>query len=120
SSLPAGAARSLGGAAAHANPARLAKLPPPIHATYVHAFTNALGTVFTVAAAVAAFAFLLSWLLPQEPLRDTVTAEGSGITESFAVPRSTDSLAEASRALSALIGRDRRRQLVEQLAERAD
>jgi EmrB/QacA subfamily drug resistance transporter len=120
SSLSATAAGSLGGGAARANPAALAKLPPAIHATYVHAFTNALGTVFTVATAVAAFAFLLSWLLPQQPLRDSVAAESSGITESFAVPRPTDSLAEASRALSTTIGRDRRRQLVEQLAERAD
>jgi EmrB/QacA subfamily drug resistance transporter len=119
SSLPAGAARSLGGSSASANPAALDRLPPAVHHVYVTAFANALGTVFTVAAAVAAFAFLLSWALPQRRLRDSVTASGSGITESFAVPRPTDSLAEASRALATLIGRERRRQFVELLAQRA-
>jgi EmrB/QacA subfamily drug resistance transporter len=106
------------GGLAHANPASLSKLPGPVHAAYIGAFTNALGTVFAVAAGVAAIAFLLSWLLPERPLRESVAA-GSGIGESFAVPKHTDSLAEISRALSAVIGREERRRLVEQLAERA-
>jgi len=75
--------------------------------------------VFLVATAVAAAAFVISWLLPQKPLRDSVAADSSGITETFAVPRPTASIAEASRALSVLIGRERRKQLVERLAERA-
>jgi hypothetical protein len=118
SSLPAGAARGLGGAAGRANPAAIAKLPPPIHTAYLNAFANALGTVFAVAAAIAAAAFLLSWLIEQRPLRESVSA-GAGIGESFAIPKQTDSLAEASRALTVLIGRERRRELVERLAERA-
>ena len=73
-------------APAGANPAALAKLPPTIHHLYINAFTNALSTVFVVAAAVAAVAFVLSWLLPQKPLRDSVSADSSGITEAFAVP----------------------------------
>ncbi|HEY3725862.1 MAG TPA: MFS transporter [Solirubrobacteraceae bacterium] len=117
--LPTSAARSVGGGLTHANPAALDRLPPTVHHIYINAFTNALSTVFTVAAAIAAFAFLLSWVLPQRRLRDSVTASGSGITESFAVPRPTGSLAEASRALATVIGRDRRRQLIEQLAQRA-
>jgi hypothetical protein len=118
SSLPAAAKRSLGGASVNVNTAKLAKLPPAIHATYLNAFTSALDTVFVVAAVVAAASFLLSWLLEQRPLRDSVAA-GSGIGESFAVPKHTDSLAEAARALTVLVGRDRRRRLVERLAERA-
>jgi EmrB/QacA subfamily drug resistance transporter len=118
SSLPAGAAGHLGSASAQANPAAIAKLPPPVHAAYVNAFANALGTVFAVAAGIAAVAFLLSWLLQQRPLRESVTA-GAGIGESFAVPKHTDSLAEASRALTVLIGREGRRELVQRLAERA-
>jgi EmrB/QacA subfamily drug resistance transporter len=106
------------GSLVHANPAALAKLPPPIHDAYVTAFTNALGTVFVVAACVAAFAFLLSWLLPQRPLRDSVAA-GAGIGESFAVPKHTDSQAEIARALSLLVGREERRRMVEQWAARA-
>jgi DNA-binding MarR family transcriptional regulator len=74
--------------------------------------------VFVVAAAVAAVAFLLSWGLQQRPLRDSVAA-GTGIGESFAMPKPTDSLAEASRALTVLVGRAGRRELVEHLAQRA-
>jgi EmrB/QacA subfamily drug resistance transporter len=118
SALPAGAKGALGGSVGQANPAALEKLPAPIHAAYIAAFTNALGTVFVVAAVVAGVAFLLSWALPQRRLRETVAA-GSGIGESFAIPKHTDSLAEASRALTVLIGRDRRKLFVEQIAERA-
>jgi hypothetical protein len=118
SSLPPGAKSSLGGGGVSLNTAKLAKLPPAIHTTYINAFTTALSTVFEVAAVVARVAFLLSWLLEQRPLRDTIAA-ASGIGESFAMPKNTDPLAEASRALTTLIGRDQRRQLVERLADRA-
>jgi EmrB/QacA subfamily drug resistance transporter len=100
------------------NPAALKRLPTRVHDAYLHAFTNALSTVFIVAACVAAVAFLLSWALEQRPLRETVAAS-TGIGESFAAPRPADSLAEASRAMSVLIGREGRRELVAQLVERA-
>jgi DNA-binding MarR family transcriptional regulator len=115
-SLPASAAHGLG--AANANPQAIDKLPTALHTTYIHAFTNALGTVFTVAAGVALVAFLLSWLLPERPLRETVV-DGSGVGESFAVPKSGDSLAEAARALTVALGREDRRRAVELLAQRA-
>jgi DNA-binding MarR family transcriptional regulator len=100
------------------NPAALKRLPVPLHEAYLTAFTNALSTVFIVAACVAAVAFLFSWALEQRPLRETVTAS-TGIGESFAAPRPTDSLAEASRAMSVLIGREGRRELVARLVQRA-
>ncbi len=115
--LPAGAASKVSGGL-QANPKALAKLPAPVHTAYVTSFTHALSTVFEVAAGVAAFAFLLSWALEQRPLRDTVAA-GSGVGESFAVPKDTDSLAEASRALSSVVGREGRRELVAQITARA-
>ncbi|MGZ4323393.1 MAG: EmrB/QacA family drug resistance transporter, partial [Solirubrobacteraceae bacterium] len=115
-SLPASAAHGLG--AANANPQAIDKLPPALHTAYIHAFTNALGTVFEVAAGVAVVAFLLSWLLPERPLRETIAA-GSGVGESFAVPKSGDSLAEAARALTVALGREDRRRAVELLAQRA-
>jgi EmrB/QacA subfamily drug resistance transporter len=119
-SLPAAAKGSLGsGGNVTLNTAKLAELPAPIHTIYVDSFTNALSTVFVVAAVVAAAAFVLSWLLPERPLRDSVAAGSSGIGESFAAPKHTDSLAEAARALTTLVGRDRRRQWVEAMAERA-
>ncbi len=106
------------GGLAHASPAALDKLPPPLHTAYIHAFTNALGTVFVVAAGVCAVAFVLSWALEQLPLRDSVVA-GAGIGESFAVPKHTDSLSEIGRSLAVLLGREERRRLVERLAELA-
>ncbi len=112
------AAGSSPGTGASLNPAALKRLPAPLHEAYLTAFTNALSTVFTVAAVVAAVAFVLSWALEQRPLRETV-AGATGVGESFAAPRHTDSLAEASRALSVVVGRDRRRELVAGLAERA-
>jgi EmrB/QacA subfamily drug resistance transporter len=115
--LPASAAGSVG-TGAGLNTAALRRLPGPLHADYLTAFTHALSTVFEVAAGIAAIAFLLSWALEQRPLRDTVAA-ASGVGESFAAPRHTDSLAEASRALSVTVGRDRRRQIVAALAQRA-
>ena len=115
--LPRSAAGSLG-TGSSLNPASLKRLPVPLHDAYLTAFTNALSTVFIVAACVAAVAFVLSWALEQRPLRETVTAS-TGIGESFAAPRPTDSLAEASRAMSVLIGREGRRELVAQLVERA-
>ncbi len=118
SALPPSATKGLGGNIAHANPAALAKLPPGAHADYIHAFANALDTVFLVAAGVAAFAFLLSWALEERPLRDTVAA-ASGVGESFAAPKQGDSLSEAARALTVTIGREDRRRMVEVLAARA-
>jgi DNA-binding MarR family transcriptional regulator len=118
SALPRSGARGSLGTGAGLNTAALKKLPVPIHDAYLTAFTNALSTVFVVAACVAAVAFLLSWLLEERPLRETVTAS-TGIGESFAAPKSTDSLAEASRAMSVLIGREGRRELVARLVERA-
>ncbi|HWC85585.1 MAG TPA: MFS transporter [Solirubrobacteraceae bacterium] len=100
------------------NPAALKKLPPTIHDAYIHAFTNALTPVFLVAAGASALAFLLSFALEQRPLRDSVTA-ASGIGESFAVPKHTDSLAEISRALGVLLGREGRRRVVARLAQEA-
>jgi DNA-binding MarR family transcriptional regulator len=118
SALPRTATGSLG-TGTGLNTATLKRLPAPLHTAYLTAFTNALSTVFEVAAGVAAVAFLLSWALEQRPLRDTVAA-ASGVGESFAAPRPTDSLAEASRALSVVVGREQRRALVAALARRAD
>jgi EmrB/QacA subfamily drug resistance transporter len=120
SALPPSASKAAGAlsSASHLSTAAVKKLPPAEHAAYLGAFTNALTTVFLVAAVVAAVAFLLSWALQQRPLRESATAS-TGVGETFAMPRDTDSLAEASRALSVLVGREGRRRLVQRLAERA-
>ncbi|HEY1596593.1 MAG TPA: MFS transporter [Thermoleophilaceae bacterium] len=96
------------------SPDQLSRLPAAAHDAYVHAFTNALSTVFEVAAGVAAVGFVLSLFLPDKGLRDTVQAAGT--QEHFAVPRANDSFAEVERALSVLAQRDVRKRLYEQLA----
>ena len=100
------------------NPASLKRLPAPVHHVYIVSFTHALDRVFLVAAVIAAAAFVLSWLLQQKPLRGTAEAS-AGLSETFAAPKPPDSLAELSRALSVLLGRDGRKHLVEQIAARA-
>ncbi len=63
-------------------------------------------------------AFVLSWMLPDRTLRETATAS-TGVGEAFATPRQIQSEAEAARALSVLIGREKRRKLVANIAARA-
>ncbi len=107
---------------ASGNPTEIHKLPPQVHDVYLSAYTQALDHVFLVAAFVAAGAFVLSWFLKQLPLRETVSSGagvGERIGESFAAPKPSDSGTELIRALSVLLGRDERRHLVEQMADRA-
>jgi EmrB/QacA subfamily drug resistance transporter len=104
-------------ASGNVDPAALAKLPSAAHGGYIHAFTGSLNTVFLVAAAIGVLAFALSWLITELPLRETVATAGVG--ETFAVPKSGDSLDEISRGLGVLVRRDHARHLIEQIAARA-
>ena len=70
-----------------------------------------LSTVFLVGAVILAVAFLLSWLVEERPLRQTV--EGAGVGEAFATPSSGDSLRELTRELARLVGRRRSEAFVE-------
>jgi EmrB/QacA subfamily drug resistance transporter len=53
------------------SPAAVAHLAPAVHAGYVQAVSAALHPVFVVAAIVAVFSFLLTFLLREVPLRDS-------------------------------------------------
>ena len=46
-------------------------LPPSLHDAYVRAVAESLHPVFVTAAVITIFAFLLTWLLREVPLRDT-------------------------------------------------
>ena len=109
-----GAVAAAGQQQGRLSPAQLHQLPAAARAMYVHAFTNALGDVFLVAAGVAALGFLIALVLPDAQLRDTVQAAGP--QEHFAMPRDDDTLAEIERVLSVLASRDVRRRLYERLA----
>ena len=86
--LPAGAAHANTGSTV--NPKEIAGLPPLLRDGYLHAFTNALSTVFLVASAFAIVAFALSWFIRQLPLRETVASPD--MADTFASPRGADSL----------------------------
>jgi hypothetical protein len=98
-----------------ANPAAIQQLPPAIRDTYTGAFSDSLSTVFVVAAAILAVAFLLSWLIEERPLRQTV--ETTGVGEAFATPSSGDSLRELTRELARLVGRERTRAYIERTVD---
>jgi EmrB/QacA subfamily drug resistance transporter len=113
----AGAVPAAGQQQGRLSPTQLRELPPAAHDAYVNAFTNALSSVFLVAAFIAVAAFLLSLALPDRKLRDTV--EAAGPREHFAMPRGDDSVAQIESALSVLARRDVRRRLYERLAQEA-
>jgi DNA-binding MarR family transcriptional regulator len=80
--------------------------------------------VFAVATGVALVGFLLTWLLPERPLRATISAEateGGGLVgEAFAMPVNADSLAELRRGLASLANREAQRQYMETLVREAN
>jgi DNA-binding MarR family transcriptional regulator len=92
-------------------------LPPAVHSEVVHAYALSLSTVFLVAVPIAALAFVLSWLLPEVPMRTTTQATDVGQT--FAMPTARSSQEEIERALHVLASRDSLDQLYRRLAARA-
>jgi DNA-binding MarR family transcriptional regulator len=111
-SLPPGS--SAGGISENLSPAELQQLPEAVRDGFLGAYSDAIGQVFLIAAAIMAVAFLLSWLLQEHPLRQTMP--DTTIGDSFAMPTADDSLAVIARGLATLGRRDVQRQfLVESL-----
>ena len=100
------------------DPSSVERLPAAVRDGYTSAFTDALSTVFLVAAAIVLVAFLLSWLIEERPLRQTV--ETAGVGEAFASPKSGDSLHELTRELARLVGRERTRAFIERTVDAAE
>ena len=91
--------------------------------TRADAIAAAMRSVFGAAALVAAAGAILTWFIPQTPLRETLAAGASDVGkesgEAFALPstdRSDDALA---RGLSILADRDVRRRYVAEIVRRA-
>jgi len=99
------------------DPSALTRLPAAIRDVFTGAFTDALSTVFLVAAAIVFVAFVLSWLIEERPLRETV--ETAGVGEAFAHPTSGDSLQELTRELAVLVGRERVQRFIERTVDAA-
>ena len=111
--FPAGAGGA-GVASGQVQPGQVAALPDAVKVPYLHAFTDALDTVFLAAAGIAVLAFALSWFIQERPLRETVTTDGVG--EAFASPRPADSLGDIAASLSRLAGRDKTRAFIAEVA----
>jgi EmrB/QacA subfamily drug resistance transporter len=99
-----------------ASPAVLAKLPPPIHAAIVFAYSASIRTVFLAAIPVGAIAFVLTWTLRELPLRRTSTAvDQADRLAPTARPTIRTSEEEMRRAVSILFARERRHEIYSQL-----
>jgi EmrB/QacA subfamily drug resistance transporter len=87
------------------------------------AMAGAIQAVFTVAMIVAALGAILTWLLPEQPLRRTVAAAaadpGYEAGEAFAMAAEQKSDDALVRGLAILADRDVRRAYVASIAERA-
>lgn len=106
------------------NPETMGQLSPTLRAIYVEAFSVSLGTVFVVATAIALVGFLLTWIIPERPLRQTVAAasgsHGVGeVGEAFAMPADARSETYVLRGLAALADRDLQRRHIERIVQRA-
>jgi EmrB/QacA subfamily drug resistance transporter len=99
-------------------PSQVQALPAPLHDAYIGAFVDSFSAVFLIAACVVAVAFVASWFLKELPLRQTI--EETGLDNTFAAPRDTDSLDEITRQLAHLVGRDRTRRFIESVIDEAD
>jgi MFS family permease len=107
-------------AATGASPAVLEHLPPAVHAGYISGYAASLHTVFLWAVPVGAVAFLLSWTVKDIPLRATAgSADPADTLAPTSRPTVRTSDQEMERALTVLLGRDRRRQIYQGLVTAA-
>ena len=73
--LPHAVTAKLGGGV-HLNPEQAKRMPPTVHADFLHAFANSLHGVFLFGMALALVPFVLSWFLKEVPLRATLSPTG--------------------------------------------
>jgi EmrB/QacA subfamily drug resistance transporter len=102
----------------------LGQLPPALRAPYAAAITGASDRVFIVAAAICAVGFLITWLMPERPLRATIASAaanpGEEAAEAFAKPMDVEAVAaQMYAALARLADRDVQREHIRQIVERA-
>jgi EmrB/QacA subfamily drug resistance transporter len=69
------------GAGANVSPRAIAALDPGVRALYTAGFTYSLDTIFFVATFVGFAGFVMAWLLPEKPLRETVAARAGAVNE---------------------------------------
>ena len=105
------------------SPHEIAQLSPQLQAVYVGAFTTSLNTVFLVAMVIAFIGFILTWMVPEVPLRATVAASAGDVgreaEELFPMPSDASSLLRVERLLSVAASRDVQRSYIRRVVERA-
>ena len=102
----------------------LTRLPAATRAAYTAAFTGALNTVFFVAAVVCAIGVVLSFFLPEHPLRTTIAEvagdvgdEAAGAFARPSGPRGAER--QLQEALGRLADRDVQREHIARIVQRA-
>jgi EmrB/QacA subfamily drug resistance transporter len=104
-------------------PQGLADMEPAIRALYIEGFTSALSVVFLSATVVAGIGFLLTWLVPELPLRHTIAAVAKDIgreaEELFPMPTDASSVDRLERSLSLIASHDTRREYIERVVAKA-
>ena len=100
------------------NPALLHQLSAPVRAAVVHGVASTIQEVFLIATPIAAGAFLLSWLLPEVELRQTVRPAAEA-GDGYGVPEDRTSVQELELALERVARRENRTLLYRSLAEGA-
>ena len=115
-SLPAQLQQVLGGGGRLTGD-QVEALPELARVAYQQAYVDALSPVFLAAAVVALAGFLLSWRLPEQPLRETARTS-RGLEDGLAAPRSATSLAELDRQLSLATTREARMEFHEKVGRR--
>ncbi|HEU4565713.1 MAG TPA: MFS transporter [Gemmatimonadaceae bacterium] len=105
------------------SPQMLAQLPPALREIYVTGFTAALSTVFITAMVVALLGFVLTWFVPERPLRESITATagdvGAETGEIFPMPTDASSVSALERALSLMASRDVKREYIAHVVARS-
>ncbi|MGW5681206.1 MFS transporter [Nonomuraea sp. NPDC003754] len=101
-----------------ADPTIVQRLPPALAADFLHIYADAISSVFAVATPIMLVAFVLSWFIPEKPLKKTVAAgdigEGLGATSA-----ERSSLAEVERGLMRLADTELRKDYYARLGELA-
>jgi EmrB/QacA subfamily drug resistance transporter len=119
-----GAGGGAGGHGAGLSPQMLQGLEPALRAVYVDAFTASLRMVFLVAMGIALVGFVLTWFVPERPLRETVAAVagdvGKEAEELFPMPTDVTSVRRLERALSLLATREGKREYIRKVVARAE
>nr|WBO81599.1 MFS transporter [Streptomyces sp. SBE_14.2] len=86
------------------SPEGVHELPPDVAAPIVHAYADALQTVFLWTVPVAALGFVVSLFLKQVQLRDSARMGSTDMGEGFAQPRGADSQAVLEASVAKIIG----------------